>query len=107
MIKQLTDVFFVFDSILGRYKTRSMCFRVVSEAPFLTVYSLDKYKTQAICDEAVDDSLVALKLFRDWFVTGKMIEKLMLLSTQMKIHFILMKILVMTHFLAMNWVFLI
>ena len=107
MIKQLTDVFFVFHSILGRYKTRSMCFRVVSEAPFLTVYCLDKYKTQAICDEAVNDSLVALKLFSDWFVTGKMIEKLILLSTQMKIHFILMKILVMTHFLAMNWVFLI
>ena len=44
----------------------------------------DKYKTQRLCDEAVDDSLVALKLVPlvalklvpDWFVTSKMIKKL-------------------------------
>ena len=29
-----------------------------------------------MCDEAVDDSLAALKLFPDWFVTSKMIKKL-------------------------------
>ena len=29
-----------------------------------------------MCDEAVDDSLVALKLVPDWFVTSKMIKKL-------------------------------
>ena len=29
-----------------------------------------------MCDEAVDDSLVALKLISDWFVTSKMIKKL-------------------------------
>ena len=36
----------------------------------------DKYITQKICDEAVDDSLAALKLIPDWFVTRKMIKKL-------------------------------
>ena len=29
-----------------------------------------------MCDEAVDDSLAALKLFLSWFVTSKMIKKL-------------------------------
>ena len=29
-----------------------------------------------MCDEAVDDSLLALKLIPDWFVTSKMITKL-------------------------------
>ena len=40
-----------------------MCDRVVSEDPFWIVYCPDKYKTQRTCDEAVDDSLAALKLF--------------------------------------------
>ena len=50
--------------------------RVVSEDPFMIVYLPDKYKTQRMCDEAVDDSLEALKLIPDWFVTSKIIEKL-------------------------------
>ena len=29
-----------------------------------------------MCDEAVDDCLVALKFIADWFVTSKMIKKL-------------------------------
>ena len=29
-----------------------------------------------MCDEAVDDSLTALKFIPDWFVTSKMIRKL-------------------------------
>ena len=53
-----------------------MCDRVVSEDPFLIVYCPDKYKTQSMCDEAVDDSLAALKLVPDWFVTSKVIKKL-------------------------------
>ena len=48
---------------------------VVSD-PFLIVYCNDKYKTQKICDKAVDDSLAALKLIPDWFVTSKMIKEL-------------------------------
>ena len=34
----------------------------------------NQYKTQEICDEAVDDYLVALKIISDWFVTSKMLE---------------------------------
>ena len=40
----------------------------------LTVYCPDKYKTQKMCDEAVDDCLAALKFIPDWFVTSKMVE---------------------------------
>ena len=53
-----------------------MCDRVVSENPFLIVYCLDEYKTQRMCDKAVDDSLASLKLIRDGFVTSKMITKI-------------------------------
>ena len=34
--------------------------RVVSEDPFLIVYCPDKYITQKLCDQAVDDSLATL-----------------------------------------------
>ena len=50
-----------------------MCDIAVSEDPFLIVYCPDKYKTQKLCDEAVNDSLPALKLIPDWFVTSEMI----------------------------------
>ena len=43
---------------------------------FLTVCCPDKYVTQKMCDEAVDDSLATLKIFPDWFVTSKMVKKL-------------------------------
>ena len=79
-MKQLIDVFFVFDSILDRYKTQEISDRVVSEDPFLTVCCPDKYKTERMCDKDADHSLAALKLFPNWFVTSKMIEKLYTLS---------------------------
>ena len=50
-----------------------MCEKVGSEVIFLLVYCPDKYKTQRMCDKAVDDSLAALKLIPDWFVASKMI----------------------------------
>ena len=40
------------------------------------VYWLDKYKTQKMCDEAVDDCLAALKIIPDWFVTSTIFHKL-------------------------------
>ena len=62
MIKQLIDVFFVFDSIPDWYKTQEMCDRVVSEDLFLIKHCPDK-ETQRMCDEAIDDCLVALKIY--------------------------------------------
>ena len=43
----------------------------------LIVYCLDRYKSQRTCDEAVDDSLAALRFVSDWFVTRKTIKKLL------------------------------
>ena len=34
----------------------------------------DRYKTQRICDEAVDVCLAALKFIPNWFVKSKMLE---------------------------------
>ena len=51
------------------------CDRVVYKDPFSIVYCPDKYKTQRTCDETVDNSLSALKLVSDWFVTSKQIKK--------------------------------
>ena len=48
-----------------------MCDRVSSEDPFLIVYCPNKYKTERMCDEAVDDPLAALQLIPDWFVLSK------------------------------------
>ena len=53
-----------------------MCGRVVSEDSFLTVYCPHKYKTQRMCDKAVDDFLAAVKLIPDWFATSKMNKEL-------------------------------
>ena len=53
-----------------------------------------------MCDEAVDDSLATVKLVPDWFVTIKMIKKL--LYMQMKIYSILMLILVMLYLIVME-----
>ena len=39
-------------------------------------YCLDKYKTQEMCDKAVNAFLAALKFVPDGFVTKKMIKKL-------------------------------
>ena len=44
---------------------------------FLIAYCPDKYKIQIMCDEAVDDCQSALKFISDWFVTSKMIKKLL------------------------------
>ena len=52
-----------------------MCDRINSEDPFLIVYSPDKYKTQKMCDEAVDNCLTALKFIPNRFVASKMLEQ--------------------------------
>ena len=57
--KAVHRCFFVFDSIGNQYKTQKICDRFVSLYPQ--------------CDEVADDSVAALKLILDWFVTSKMI----------------------------------
>ena len=53
-----------------------MCDKAVYQNSFMVKYCHDKYKTQELCDKAVDDFLPALKFVPDWFATSKMIKKL-------------------------------
>ena len=57
-------------------------------------------------DEVAADFLAALKYVPDWFVTSKMIKKL-LTDKQMMTQSVLMNIVAMPHFVLMKWVFLI
>ena len=43
-------------------------------------YVAKRYKTQKMCDEAVDDCLAAPKFTPDWFAISKMIKKLLATS---------------------------
>ena len=67
-------MFFVFDSVPDHYKAQEICDGCLGIS-FLIVYCPDKRITQKMCDEAVDDSLAALKLIPDWCVANKVIKK--------------------------------
>ena len=74
-IKQLINVILYLVLFLINIKLKKICDIVVSLYPFLIVHYPDKYKTQKMCDEAVDDYLAALKSISDWFFTKKILEK--------------------------------
>ena len=70
-------------------------------------YCLDRYKTQEMCDKAVDEFLPALKFVPDWFITNKMLEKLIdALFVNDDVIFINEDCDSVTFFLV-NWVFLV
>ena len=48
---------FIFNSVLGWFKTQEIYDRVVSKDSFMQRYCPDRYKTQKMCEEAVDDCL--------------------------------------------------
>ena len=48
--------------------------RIISDNSFSIRYVPDQYKTQKMCDKAVDDCLATLKFAPDWFITSKMIK---------------------------------
>ena len=54
-----------------------MCDRINSNDPLKLKYRDDRYKTQEMCNKAIDDFLPALKYVPDWFVTSKIIKKLL------------------------------
>ena len=59
----MINLFLHLFSITDRYETREICDRAIFEDPFMLAYYPDKYKTQRMCHEAVDDCLAALNLF--------------------------------------------
>ena len=80
---------------------------MVSLYSFLIVHCPDKYKSQKMCDEPVDDCLAVFQFIPDWFVISNMIKKLHTAFTQLIAYPFLMKILVILHFIVMQWVFLV
>ena len=95
-------MFFVFYSILDQYKIREICDIVVSLCSILIIYCPDRYIIEKMCDEAADDSLAALKLIPDWFVTSKTIKGFKLLCMQEMVYSFSMKIMVMSHFVVVK-----
>ena len=67
-------------------------------------YCLGRCKTQKTCDKAVHNFLPALKFVPDGFVTFKMVKNSLFADDDV---LFLMKVLVMSHFLVMKWVFLV
>ena len=94
-------MFFVFDSIPNQFITQEICNIIVFYILFNS--KTDRYKTQKMCDEAVDDCLAALEFIHDWLATSKIIKNFMLLCTQMMVYSLLMKILVMSNLLVIKW----
>ena len=60
-----------------------------------------------MCDEAVDDSLAALKLIPNWFVASKMIKKFYTALYTDDGLLIFDEYSGMSHFVVMKWVFLV
>ena len=51
-----------------------MCDKIMSKTPFMFKYCPDKYITEAMRNEAVDNFLPILYFVPDWFVTSKMFK---------------------------------
>ena len=68
--------FFEFDSVPDKNKTYRIRSLVLSLYFVFVVYCHYQYVTQEMYDEAVNDSLAALKLILNWFVTNKRIKNL-------------------------------
>ena len=51
-----------------------MCNKV---SPFMLVYCTNRWETQKICNETVDDCLATLNYIPVWFVTSRMIKNLL------------------------------
>ena len=76
MCKTFDTCYFVFGSVLDRYKSQEIRDKVVHNDPFIIKYSLHRYKTQEMCDKAVDHFLSAVKFVPDFFVKSKLIRNL-------------------------------
>ena len=84
-----------------------MCDRFVSENPFMIIYCFDRYKNQRICDEHVNDRLKAFKFIPDWFVPSKIVETFYFaLVANVMIYSFSMKILIRSHLLLIEGIFL-
>ena len=73
-----------------------MCEKAFSEDFFMLKYCLDRYKTQEMCDKALNNFLPTLNFIPDWFATSKLFKKIYNALSAMMIYYFLMEILVMS-----------
>ena len=66
----------------------------------LLVYRPDQYKTQKMCDYAVDDSLVDLNVFPIGLLQVRLLNNFLILCMHMIIYSTLMKFLMISYFLV-------
>ena len=57
--KSVDTCLLVHDSVPDQYLTQELWDNVVPEDPFLLKFCHDKYKTQEVCDKAVDSHILA------------------------------------------------
>ena len=95
---------FLLDSVSDKYNIQGICDKIVSEDPFKLKHCHDRYETQQMCNNNVVDHFApTLKFVPDWFVTCKMIKKLLtVLYTDDNILFLIN----IPHFFVTKWVFL-
>ena len=107
MCKKIVDFCpFVIGSVADCCKTQEICDKVASEGHFMLKYWFDRYRTQEMCDKAVAASLSTLKFILDLFVTKKWFKNLLILYFVMTTESLLIKIVVISHFLVMKLVLL-
>ena len=81
-----------------RLKTQ-MCDKIVFDDHFDDQHCHDRSKIQKRCDKAVEDCLASLAFVLNWFVTSKILTKLLTALYADENLVYLMKILVMLYFL--------
>ena len=95
--QEMIDIIvYIEESASDWHKSQNVCDEVNFEDSFMLKYCPDRCNTQEICNKAVDASLSGLNFVPDWFVTTKLIKKLMIIQS------LLMKILVISHFQDLN-----
>ena len=101
---------FVIDSVADWYKAQEICDKVASSDHFMLKYCVDRYKTKEMYDKTVAAFLPTLKFIPDLFVMKKGFKNLMTLYFLMTIESVkinlLMKIVIISHFLVMELVLL-
>ena len=104
--KAVNICLFVFDSVPDPYNLHDMCNRAIYKHFLMLKYSLDKYKTQEMCAEAVNHCQSAIKRVSGCSGTSKLIKNLILLYSLMMMSYLSIQTLTMLHLLVVKWIFL-
>ena len=78
---------------------------IVSKDFFMLKYCLDRYKTQKMFNKVTEAFFTNIKICSSLIRYKKQLKSLMMLYSLMIIYSFLMKILVMSQFLVMKWIF--